>query len=37
MVPGQLINYGGESLKFYIIFIKYKNIKFYAKLNSRKI
>ena len=36
MVIRQLINYCGERLKFYSIFIKYKNIMFYAKLNSRK-
>ena len=37
MVLGQLINYCGERLKSYSIFINYKNIIFYAKLNSRKI
>ena len=37
MVLGQLINYCGERLKSYSIFINCKNIIFYAKLNSRKI
>ena len=36
MVIGQLINYCGERLKSYSMFIKYKHIMFYAKLNSRK-